>query len=983
MFEPSISVIGDIHSSCISHNLSNANEATTRLRVIDRILFEALNWDKNSCEAESPAYMGKKKLNFLDYALVFNRQRIVVVEAKRYSKTFSLPKEKRNREYKVSTLLRFCGHDLEEVINQSRRYASAKGIPFAVATNGHQWIIFQPYIRGKNWEDGLAIVFNGLDDISKNWVDFVKLLAPENIIAGHLDSQLNANVVQSPSFAKRYNDTRGIDSRKGENDSADGFSVLFRRMFDSIVEDDEMLKNCYVSTDSSRSYQHEFAALLQRATPHYMQTKPAVEDGKPSDAFTQAITAAAEPCVVVLVGHIGSGKTTFINHFFRVHLPERSGSAYYFIKDLKDEVHAVGDTFDSSNAEQRIYEKLLDDVETRFSDINPYDFDVLKQIFWHELVRLKNGPRKREFTKTPDAYLTAEAARLEELSHDKRKLCIALLIYVKKKKGKPLCVVFDNIDWGGEKYQQFIYSLAHNLSREAQCISIVTLRQAVFERARKQGFLDVRNDLIFHVTPPSLRELVSRRIKHARVSLAKSNHYKMKLLNPVEISHLTNSLDVINELVLGESESIRKMLEALTSGNMRLAFDYLRRFSVSGHTDINRLIQIFNAPKTGQRSRFSFRNFFRPFALGSDHRYHEGNSPIVNIFKVSSTRLDTYFLRCRILAFLLHTYVSSEGRAKGEIQVRDLLSAMAACRHYENDVLKACIELEKKYLIERLTNPNDILDKDDIIRISASGNYYLTDLAYETDYLVLISQDTYIYEHDAFEKIAAEHRQAEQDRTREQRAVKEFLDYLCRQERRERSELGPANTIERPWDRLFAEEIGRKVLGEGWLNAVSNEQQTEDQESLVIRKTGKQSQIKGTQYQLRLEIPDGEQSFEFVLSEKVSEMYPINAGTAIEGSRQLARVLWALRLVQLAGGPPVSASDIAKVIVQYTSIGVEATNVARFFRDSYSRYERYILLTESLDEHRYSISPDGIKFLNEKMSITIEDEAFTVTPCDL
>lgn len=61
-------------SSVTDHN---RNEATTRLQLIDRLLFECLAWNKEDCVAEEP--YGKE---YTDYSL-YSPWRSLIIEAKK------------------------------------------------------------------------------------------------------------------------------------------------------------------------------------------------------------------------------------------------------------------------------------------------------------------------------------------------------------------------------------------------------------------------------------------------------------------------------------------------------------------------------------------------------------------------------------------------------------------------------------------------------------------------------------------------------------------------------------------------------------------------------------------------------------------------------------------------------------------------------------------------------------------------------------
>ncbi|TMQ12874.1 MAG: hypothetical protein E6J90_29840, partial [Deltaproteobacteria bacterium] len=616
------------------------NEAETRLKVIDRILFDGLGWELMDASVERPVERpaSSDKTLYLDYLLEHRGTPYLVVEAKRKGKSFGIPKEVDRRKYSLKTLFAHCGSPLREVIQQAQDYAVHEGIPYAAVSNGFQWVIFRPFIAFQNWTNGTAIVFRGYDDIRSNLDKFHSTLSPGTFASGDIDSVLELPRLPTPRFAKSYNDQRGHDQGIPDNTFAKPFSTIFPLFFDSLTgkSDEQALRECYVSLPAKQNHAKEFASLLQRSLPLYLppETQLAVEDTKPSPALTGLITED-KPSVIILAGNVGAGKSTFVHHLLRVFLPDKA-STYWHIEDFIDDYQTLASEIDARAIESRVYESLLDWIETTWPEISPFEYDNLKKMFGKEVQRLAHGPRKKEFANTAGAFVTAEANLLAELSADRGKLAIALLRHVKGVRGKPLCIAFDNVDRGSEAFQQFIYMFAHRLSREATCNVLVTMRYTVYEAARQHGVLDTRNDTVFHVVAPNLQSIFSRRIKYARRFL---ENKKVGGLSGSEASQVSDYLDVINALLLGERDEVRHCLESLSAGNVRQAFQFFKRFAMSGHTNVDQLIRVYNkARETDQVAPFYFSDFFKPFALGSNHRYHRTRSPLVNVFSVAEVQ---------------------------------------------------------------------------------------------------------------------------------------------------------------------------------------------------------------------------------------------------------------------------------------------------------------------------------------------------------
>jgi predicted type IV restriction endonuclease len=143
-----------------NHDLSQQSEADTRAKVIDRILVGVLNWPEQNIVREHHVDTG-----FIDYKLL-TQQPIAVVEAKASGDTFLLPPDvAKIRSLTVGGIIRTV-KNLKAHTDQAIRYCAPAGIPFAVVTNGSQWLIFVgSRTDGAEIMKGKLLVFRSFDDI--------------------------------------------------------------------------------------------------------------------------------------------------------------------------------------------------------------------------------------------------------------------------------------------------------------------------------------------------------------------------------------------------------------------------------------------------------------------------------------------------------------------------------------------------------------------------------------------------------------------------------------------------------------------------------------------------------------------------------------------------------------------------------------------------------------------------------------------------
>lgn len=86
---------------------------------------------------------------------------------------------------------------------------------------------------------------------------------------------------------------------------------------------------------------------------------------------------------------------------------------------------------------------------------------------------------------------------------------------------------------------------------------------------------------------------------------------------------------------------------------------------------------------------------------------------------------------------------------------------------------------------------------------------------------------------------------------------------------------------------------------------------------------------------------------------------------SLQGSRYLARVLWALSEGKKRGLTPMTAAEIANFVCSHSDLKIEQTNTARFFRDSRKtgKFEQYWSTSDFGPRRAYTITDQGQQLL--------------------
>ncbi|KPL02349.1 MAG: hypothetical protein AMJ90_06130 [candidate division Zixibacteria bacterium SM23_73_2] len=101
-------------------NNHNRNEATTRLHLIDDLIFKCLGWEKEDCVAEDTY-----ENTYVDYSLSCPK-RTLIIEAKREGIYFELPAGHLKIKYSIKHLCR-DNPKISDAVKQAMNYCQERG----------------------------------------------------------------------------------------------------------------------------------------------------------------------------------------------------------------------------------------------------------------------------------------------------------------------------------------------------------------------------------------------------------------------------------------------------------------------------------------------------------------------------------------------------------------------------------------------------------------------------------------------------------------------------------------------------------------------------------------------------------------------------------------------------------------------------------------------------------------------------------------
>ncbi len=807
-------IMADFTAFCAAHGA--VSEADTRAKVIDRVLREVCHWPEADITREDHVDRG-----YIDYALSVRGKRMVAVEAKREGLPFVLPLDVTRRSYKLDGAI-VTDPNVGQAIYQVRGYCDDAGIRYAIATNGYAWIVFRAVRDDLPWKKGSATVFPSLEYIRDNFTGFWNLLSHEAIVAGSLHEEFDSALRVSRRLHRVVDRLFNADLPLRRNRLNGPLQPLIKLIFEDIADQDqlEVLQSCYIHSSSVRGAADYLDHLITESIPQFLVDEGTRSVGPPGSraGFDDVMGAAVSERrgeLILLLGGIGSGKTTFLKRYQRTAGREvlSSHTLWFAIDFLKAPL-------DPNELEAFVWGSVLDEIRTRYASKEYEKRRHLHEVFAPNIEALR-ATILADMKKGSSGYDRTLAPYLHQWQQQLTSY-VPQLVRVSCTRDRLIPVLFvDNVDQLAPAYQAQIFLLAQRMTRIVDSLTVVSLREESYYTASVQKSFTAYSSRKFHIAAPLFRRMIGSRIKFAIQLLDRMEQSgAVAAVNPTDQRNIRNYLTIVQGSLFGRNKKIARMIEAICYGNMRLALELFSTFLTSGATDVSKMLRI---QERDGAYHVAFHEFVKAIMLRDRCYYKEEQSPIMNLLNVGAEQNSSHFTALRILTVLLAFRGDSTREGRGYVEIARLVNEFEALFDNREDLLAATERLIAQQLVEVNTRSTETVEGASHIRITSGGWYYLRHLVRSFPYLDLVLQDTPFDDADV-EKLLRESvyqvdnlsdkEEMKLERTRARFArVEAFLDYLEGEEAREK-DLYQLEEVHGPIGRAIMPLIRRQFEGE-------------------------------------------------------------------------------------------------------------------------------------------------------------------------
>ena len=640
--------------------------------------------------------------------------------------------------------------DLVDAYSEARLYAEEVNAGFPHSINVCQLVLVSNGVEtwagySDHAEPEIKLSFNDFHVEKTKFIELIEFCARRKLEDLADKPYINARgkaIFNTP--VSQLGGKRVQNEELEENSFGRTFVLENRTIFDPETEEERgiIVENAYVP--SAKREQHIdplYKEIRKFELPSQKNTIPLATD-EPLE-LVQKISQRIEDKIeayslMLLVGNVGSGKTTFIRYFKRMFLEKQ----YPLLAKQCDWLF-LNMNF-APLASDEIYSWLKNDMITQItsshSDIDFSNIDVIKKVFRKEIRTFDTGLGR--LLKSDKATYNKELYELLRKSTENSSTYLtSLLFYLKENYGLLPIVVLDNCDKRNKDEQLLMFQVAQWLRTTFKCIVILPMRDSTYDSYKNEPPLDtIVKDLVFRIDPPDLLKVIQARLDYI-IRITNQTESTYVLNNGINVSIKRSELIEYFKcimLAIRNNRMASNVFYRLSDRNTRKGIQLFEDFCKSGHVLADDIFMIRAVGREYELQSYKFLNAL----MRKNRRYYNGEeSNFTNLFYSNYT--DDFpdpFVRIDILRWL-KAKVDKEGptKTRGMFPVSLMIQEMQIVGH-NADVVKR----ELSYLIKNGLALSETLTHNvsynDLIKIALPGSLHLNLLSNIT-YLAACAED--------------------------------------------------------------------------------------------------------------------------------------------------------------------------------------------------------------------------------------------------
>lgn len=429
-----------------------------------------------------------------------------------------------------------------------------------------------------------------------------------------------------------------------------------------------------------------------------------------------------EYSLMLIVGNVGSGKTTFTRYFKHVYLENMHTELASKCEWIFLNMNLA--PFSKHEIYSWIKKSIIETIKNDYSSLDFDDIETIKEIFKDEIKRFEKGLGAL-ISNNNNQYYKELFNLLNSKMNNEDTYLDALLKFIKEKYSKIPIVVMDNCDKRNKEEQLLMFEVAQWLRTQFRSIVILPMRDVTYDRYKSEPPLDtVVRDLVFRIDPPDLLKVLQARLEYlVRITDIQSETFILK--NGFQVSIKRTELNEYFKCILVAIRNdrwISSIFYRLSNKNIRNGIQIFEDFCKSGHLKSDDIFEMRVLEENSQIPTYKFENVL----IRKNRLYYNSNeSNFINLF--ASDFNDDYpdpYVRLDIL-WWLHEMNKKTGptKEKGVFPIYMLIRNLQLFGHNQDVIMREIIYMIKKELI--VCDNQDNINENDMIKIALPGSLHL------------------------------------------------------------------------------------------------------------------------------------------------------------------------------------------------------------------------------------------------------------------
>lgn len=529
-----------------------------------------------------------------------------------------------------------------------------------------------------------------------------------------------------------------------ENTFGRTFILENKTIFDPKSEQDMALivENAYISSTKREQHIEPIYKEIKKFEIPNIKNTTLLSTNEPIELIQKMSQCIEEKndaySLMLLVGNVGSGKTTFIRYFKKMFLestyPDLAKQCDWIFLNMNNAPISSNEIYDW------IKLNIIEVLKSNHPDIAFSEMETIKKIFRKEIKDFEVGIGS--LLKNDEKEYNRELYNiLKTLMEDKNNYLNALLIYLKESRRTLPIIVLDNCDKRNKDEQLLMFQVAEWIRTLFKCIVILPMRDSTYDMYRNEPPLDtVVKDLVFRIDPPDLLKVIQARLDYI-VRITNQTDTTFILKNGMNVSMQKRELIEYFKCILlaiRNNRGAADIFYRLSDKNTRNGIQLFEDFCKSGHILADDILNIRALGREYELPLYKFLNAL----LRKNRKYYNGEeSNFVNLFYSDfHDDMPDPFVRIDILYWLKNKIVQ-EGPAgiKGMFPASELFRELQLFGHELHVLERELNYLIKKGLILSETLSNSA-EKDDLVKIALPGSLHLR-LLKNVAYLAACAED--------------------------------------------------------------------------------------------------------------------------------------------------------------------------------------------------------------------------------------------------